>query len=127
MSTKKLKVSPFEIVWYLLTGAVALWGLVYIVLGLIAQFYPAPSADNPLAKANGVIESKFGLGFLYWGLIILAIGVVAAVFVLCITAKTSDREVEKTQRRAARLAAAHKEEGKPEVVDAVVEPKAEAE
>lgn len=120
MSKKQLKVSPFEIVWYSLTGAVGLWGLTYVVLGLVAAFYPATSENNPLGKADKTIADLFGLGFLYWGLIILAIAVVAAVFVLCIYAKTTDREVEKAQRRAARLAAQNNA-----VVDAEVEPKAE--
>lgn len=122
MSNKASKLKIFEIVWYTLTGAVAVWGLTYVVLGLIAAFYPATVDSNPLAQANKVIVNNFGLGFLYWGLIILAIGVVSAAFVLCIAAKSTDRELEKVQRRAARLAAQTKT---PEVVDAEVEPKAE--
>lgn len=123
MSKKKLKVSIFELVWYILTGACAVWGVTYVVLGLVAKFYPATSENNPLGQADGKFADTFGLGFLYWGLIILAIAVVAAVIVLCLTAKTSDREVEKAQRRAARLAlneeAPKVEETK--VVDAEVE------
>lgn len=124
MSKKKLPVSIFEIVWYSLTGLVGIWGLVYIVLGLFAQFYPATNGNNPLKKASDVIESNFGLGFLYWGLIILGIAVVLAVIVLCINAKTADREVEKASRRAARLAA-QVETPETNVVDAEVAPKAE--
>lgn len=105
MANKKAKLSIFEIVWYSITGLVSLWGLTYIVLGLIAAFYPATSDKNELLKASETIAKYFGLGFLYWGIIILAIGVVAAAFVLCIKAKETDREVEKSQRRAARLAA----------------------
>ncbi len=126
MSKKKMKpISIFEIVWYILTGAVAIWGLVYVILGLVAQFYPATDSNNPIKKASDVIAENFGLGFLYWGLIIIGIAVVAAVFVLCITAKTADREVEKATRRAARLA--QTETPAPEVIDAEVKeaPKAE--
>lgn len=118
MGKTQRKVSIFEIVWYSLTGAVGVWGLTYVVLGLVAAFYPATSENNPLEQANRVIAKYFGLSFLYWGLIIMAIATVCAVFVLCIYAKTSDREVEKAQRRAARLAAQN-------VVEAQVEPKAE--
>ena len=124
MSKKKLPISVFEIVWYSLTGAVGVWGLTYVVLGLVAQFYPGTNSNNPLKKASDVIAENFGLGFLYWGLIILGIAVVAAVAVLCINAKTADREVEKATRRAARLAQV--ETPAPEVIDAEVEaPKAE--
>ena len=124
MSKKKLPISVFEIVWYSLTGAVGVWGLTYVILGLVAQFYPATNSNNPLKKASDVIAENFGLGFLYWGLIILGIAVVAAVAVLCINAKTADREVEKATRRAARLAQV--ETPAPEVIDAEVEaPKAE--
>lgn len=119
MGKKKLNVSIFEIVWYLLTGAVAIWGIVYIVLGLVAQYYPSTSEKNPLFDVNNRFTSTFGLSFLYWGLIIFGIGVVAAVACLCLTAKTTDREAEKAQRRAARLAAV--ETPKEEVVDAKVE------
>ena len=124
MSKKKLPISIFEIVWYSLTGAVGVWGLVYVILGLIAQFYPATNSNNPIKKASDVIAENFGLGFLYWGLIIIGIAVVLAVIVLCINAKTADREVEKATRRAARLAA-QVEAPAPEVIDAEVAPKAE--
>lgn len=119
---KKRKISIFEIVWYALTGAVAAWGLTYIVLGLVHSFYPSTISNNPLNDANATIVEKFGLGFLYWGLIILAIAVVAACVVLCIYAKTTDREAEKANRRAARLAAANEQ---VKVVDAEVAPAAE--
>ena len=119
--SKKNNLSVFEIVWYILTGAVAVWGLTYVVLGLVGQFYPASSENNPLMQANNAIKGAFGLGFLYWGLIILAIAVVCLVFVLCVYAKRTDREAEKTQRRAARLAAQSSTKA-PEVVDAEVEP-----
>mgnify|MGYP003295270099 CR=1 FL=1 len=121
---KDRKISIFEIVWYSITGAVALWGLTYIVLGLVHAFYPSTISNNPLNEANEEMITNFGLGFLYWGLIIMAIGVVSACVALCICAKTTDREAEKANRRAARLAAAN-EASKPEVVDAEVAPAAE--
>lgn len=121
---KQRKISIFEIVWYAITGGVAIWGLVYVILGLVHAFYPSTLSNNPLNEANEQMIANFGLGYLYWGLIILAIGVVAAIVVLCIYAKTTDREAEKANRRAARLAAAN-EASKPEVVDAEVAPAAE--
>lgn len=95
----KNKKSVFEIVWYSLTGAVGLWGLTFIVLGIVCSFIPLHSA---LAEANVEHANTFGLGFLYWGLIILAIASVAAIIVLLAYAKKVDRDFEKTQRRTAR-------------------------
>ena len=100
---KKFKnLSLFEIIWYALTGAVAVWGLTFIVLGIVARNLKS-TAD--LVKANASYAKAMGLGFFNWGMILLATGVVLAVIVLLVFAKQADREVEKQQRRAARLAA----------------------
>ena len=104
MAKAKLKLSIFEIVWYSLTGGLALWGLTFIVLGVIARNL---SSSEALAKANEAYAKVMGLGYFEWGTIILSIAVVAAVIVLLINAKSADREVEKQQRRAARLASAN--------------------
>ena len=95
---KKLPLSIFEIVAYSILALLALWGLVYIALGFSCDFI---SVKSDLYKANANLGT---LGFLYQGLIILAVSAVVAVVVLLIHAKTSDREYEKNQRRAARLA-----------------------
>ena len=95
---KKLPLSIFEIVAYSILALLALWGLVYIILGFTCEFI---STKSDLYKAN----ANFGtLGFLYQGFIILASSAVVAVIILLIHAKTSDREYEKQQRRALRLA-----------------------
>lgn len=99
MKMAKSKKPIFEIVWYTITGAVALWGLTYVVLGTICSFIPL---DSGLAEANNAIVNNFGLGFLYWGLIILAIASLAAIIVLLSFAKRVDRDFEKKQRRSLR-------------------------
>ena len=132
---KKLPLHPFELVWYGLTGLVGLWGLTYIVLGLVAENLPIKSADEGLVKANGEFAKTFGLDFLGWGLIILAIAAVAAVVVLLLFSNKIDRDYEKTVRRAQRLAQLEAEEDKEEaalkqeenIVDAEVEPVKEEE
>ncbi len=95
-----LKLSVFELVAYSVLLLVGLWGLVYICLGIASEFVHYKSA---VAQANKVIISNFGLGFLYWGIIILAISVAFAVIILLVNAKKSDRDYEKAQRRAQRL------------------------
>ena len=116
MAKKQRKVSIFEIVWYSLTGALALWGLVFIVLGVIARNL---TSDAELYKADASYAATMKLGFLNSGMILLSVGVVAAIIVLLIFAKTADREVEKQQRRAARLAAANNAAEEVEVKEQV--------
>lgn len=98
MKKNKLPLSIFEIVAYSVLLLLGLWGLVYIILGVSCEFV---SYKSDLYIANGKLGT---LGFLYQGIIILAVAVVAAVVVLLINAKQSDRDFEKAQRRAARLA-----------------------
>ena len=100
---KKLKISLFEFIVYILSGALALWGLTYVILGLFGQYLEIGSDQNVLAKANESFAKVFGLGFFGWGLIILSIGAVLAIICLCVNAKKTDKEAEKAARRAARL------------------------
>lgn len=105
MAQKKLnKTSIFEIIWYVLTGGLALWGLTFITLGVIVRNI---KSDADLAKANASWLSTMKTDYFTSGIILLVTGVILAVIVLLIFAKTADREVEKQQRRAARLAAAN--------------------
>ena len=126
---KKFPLHPFELVWYILCGLVGIWGLTYIVLGLVEQNLPISTEHSDLTEANEVIVEKFKLGFLAWGLIILAIAAVAIVVVLLIFSAKVDRDYEKNVRRAQRLAQLEEEELKEEaaeeqqqVIDAEVEP-----
>ena len=126
---KKLPLHPFEIIWYVLCGLVGLWGLTYIVFGIVAQNLPISSESEGFVKVNEDFAETFKLDFLGWGLIILAIASVAAVVVLLLFSSKVDRDYEKNVRRAQRLAQLEAEEEKleaeeqqEEVVDAEVEP-----
>ena len=124
---KKLPLHPFEMAWYALCALVGIWGLTYIVLGLVAENLPITSEDKGLVKTSGEFAKTFGLDFLGWGLIILAIAGVAAVLVLLVFSSKVDRDYEKNVRRAQRLAQLEAEEAKEEaeqnqVIDAEVEP-----
>ena len=119
---KPLPLHPFEIVWYTLTGLVGVWGLTYIVLGLVAENLPITSEDKGLVKANADFAKTFKLDFFGWGLIILAIASVAIVVVLLLFSNKVDREYEKNVRRAQRLAQLEAEEAKEEIIDAEIEP-----
>ena len=99
---KKLPVSIVELVIYSLAGLLGIWGLVYIALGVSCVYIDYKSA---LYEADLHLKETTGqLGFLLQGIIILASAVLVLVVTLLITAKKSDREFEKAQRRAARLA-----------------------
>ena len=120
---KKFPLHPFELVWYPLCGLVGIWGIVYIVLGLVALNLPVAAEDGDLVKANAKIAKTFGLDFFGWGLIILAIAAVAIVIALLLFSNKVDREYEKTVRRAQRMAQLEAEVDKEEgVIDAEVEP-----
>ena len=125
---KKLAVHPFEIVWYALCCAIMVWGLTYITLGLVAENLPIKAENEGLVKVNLDFAGVFGLDFLGWGLIILAIGAVAAVIVLIAFSSKVDRDYEKNVRRAQRLAQLEEEEAKEEaaaqeeIIDAEVAP-----
>ena len=117
MAKKKLAVSKFELVWYIICAAVILWGLTYFVLGLVNKF----ARPEGLKEFCHGFESLFKLSLQFWGAIIMAIGAVAGVVVMLFYAKTYDRAADREQRRSARLAALKKEEKvvdeqQPEVV-----------
>ena len=106
MAKKKLPVSLFELIWYPICIAVILWGLTYVVLGLVNQFNDFSSL-NSFCKD---FKNTFKLDLYFWGLIIIAIGVVAGVVVCLFFAKTFDKAADREQRRSARLNALKKEE-----------------
>lgn len=96
----KLKISLFELISYCVLGALAIWGLVYIILGFVCS--TALRYDSGLLIRDNEMKAN-GLGFLSQGIIILAVSIVVAVIILLSCAKKSDRTFEKEQRRAARL------------------------
>ena len=106
MAKKKLPVSLFELVWYPICVAVILWGLTYVVLGLVNQFNDFKTLNSFCVD----FKNTFKLDLYFWGLIIIAIGVVAGVVVCLFFAKTFDKAADREQRRSARLNALKKEE-----------------
>ena len=119
----KLPVSIFELVWYPICALVIIWGLTYVILGLVTKY----NNISALTEFNTNFTKQFGLSLYFWGLLIVVIGVVAGVAVMLIFAKTFDRATEREQRRSARLNALKKDDDKvvAEQPAEVVEAKAE--
>ena len=99
---KNKKNNVGEIIAYVLAGLIALWGLTYLVLGIVAENLNVMSSENELLKASNTIKKLFGLNFIGWGMILLAVGALLAVIVLAVNAKKTDREFDREARRAAR-------------------------
>ena len=106
MNKKKIKLSIFEIVWYGLCALVFLWGLTYIVLGLLGKYLPIEPSKNYIQQASDSYAKIFKLGFFGYGLIHVGVAAVLALIVLLVYSRKSDREYEKEQRRAALRASA---------------------
>lgn len=115
MKNKLKQLSLFEKIAYSILLLLGLWGFIYTVLGFVCEFI---SVHNGLRVANDYVKSTFGTGFLTCGLIVMGVSALAAVVVLLVNAKKSDRDFEKAQRRAARL----KKKPESEVVDVTSSP-----
>lgn len=103
MREKLKKLTTFEKICYPICCLLMLWGITYVVLGLIADNLQVSSSNNYLKQASDALASIFGLGFFGWGLIIFGIGAVLMTITLLVNARNTDRDYEKAQRRAARL------------------------
>lgn len=108
---KKLPVSKFELVAYIILGLLLLWGIIYMILGFACTILPF---DNPLCVTDKYLKGINGLGFLTQGIIIVVVSLVVLVIVLLANAKKSDKAFEKTQRRQARIS----QRNSPEIADA---------
>lgn len=116
---KKLPLSIFELVWYSICALVIIWGLVYVILGLVTRY----NDIDALKEFDVNFKKTFGLAVYFWGLIIIAIGVIAGIVVMLFYAKVFDKATEREQRRSARLSALKQNdkvvsEQQPELVDA---------
>ena len=102
MSTEasKKQIKGKELVWYIVSGVLAVLALTSLVFGIVGHHLPGNLDDNFIKQA----EKAIVLDFRTWGVIVLAIAAIIATINLLAFAKSSDREVEKTLRRQQRLA-----------------------
>jgi hypothetical protein len=124
MPTKKTFLPRKELVWYAIAATLATLGLVFLVFGIIGSHLPVKASDNWVKNSeNAWLVPWSKMGYRWWGLIILGVGLAIGIIALCVFARSGDRDSERAQRRAQRLALEDEEE---EVVEVEAEEKVEA-
>ncbi len=116
------KLSRKELFWYVLAGIIGVTGLLFLVFGIVGDHFPGLYADNWIAASeNAWLKNWSGLGYRYWGIILIAAGAFIAIVALAVFAKEGDRDSDRERRRAQRLGATVSP-----VVDVTPEEKTEA-
>ena len=106
--SKARKLSGKELFWYILSGLLALLGLIFVVFALIGDYLPVLASDNWVFQSEAVwLTSWSPLGYRYWGIILFGVAAVIASIALNFFAREGDRDEERAIRRAQRLAAAN--------------------
>lgn len=100
----KDKVSKGEFAWYVVSGLIALFGLVLIILGIVERNMNIIPSKNFILQADEKVQNALHIFITFrgWGLIFLGLGVVMAVITLCVNARKTDREVDRQIRRQQR-------------------------
>ena len=105
MPTKKTKLKRKEIAWYVISGILAFVGLVFVVFGIVGDHLPVKASDNWVIISEKAWLSNWShIGYRVWGIILVAAGALIAAIALTLFAKEGDRDTERAQRRAQRLA-----------------------
>lgn len=119
MPNKKIHLKKKEIVCYCIAGFLAFVGLVFLVFGIVGDHLPVKASDNWILISEKAWLSNWSqIGYRYWGIILILVGAVFAAIVLTVSAKEGDRDTERAQRRAQRLAI--EAEAAPEATEAEV-------
>lgn len=113
MKENTKKISKKEIVWYSISGFIALVGLFFLVLGIVGENIPVVYSENWILYSEPLWLSNWsGMGYRYWGLILFLAGSLLAVVCLSVFARETDRDSERASRRAQRLGIEKVEETK---------------
>lgn len=103
--SKKNHSARKERFWYILGGFLAFAGLVFLIFGIIGDHMPVKASDNWVIYSQDMwLTNWSGMGYRYWGLILLGLGTLIAVIALTYFASSGDRDSERAARRAQRLA-----------------------
>ncbi|OPZ34137.1 MAG: hypothetical protein BWY98_01198 [Tenericutes bacterium ADurb.BinA155] len=101
---KEKKISGKELGWYIVAAVFTLVGLVFFIFGLIGKYYPGKASDNWISiSENAWLINWSKMGYRWWGLILIGVGVLIAVIALTVFARVADRDDERNLRRQQRL------------------------
>ncbi len=103
MNKKSLKLRRGEIALYVILILVALTGLALIICGIVGSHLDLTMDDNSIAYTESVLIGATGLGYRWWGTIILVVAAVIAAIALSSFAKKEDRDEERNARRRERM------------------------
>ncbi len=125
MKTKNNSENTFswkEITCYVISGLITMFGLILMVLHLVARFSNENANTNPLkiAENNLMQAMNVPINFLGYGLIFFSLGIVILIITLAVNAKKTDRIIEKEMRRQQRLASSLIDEGQDKIIEAEI-------
>ncbi|MBQ9458173.1 MAG: hypothetical protein IJU64_06730 [Bacilli bacterium] len=116
---KKLNLSKKEWFWYILTLFLAFVGLVFAIIGIIGDHLPVKASENWVRVSEKAWLTNWSpLGYRYWGIVLLAGGLIIFALALTLFSRESDRDNERAIRRAQRLAAMSEAENVVEAEEA---------
>ena len=99
MPTKKTFLPRKELVWYAIAATLATLGLVFLVFGIIGSHLPVKASDNWVKNSeNTWLVPWSKMGYRWWGLIILGVGLAIGIIALCVFARSGDRDSERAER-----------------------------
>ncbi len=120
----KIKLDPKEIVWIVIASVFGVTFLTFISFHFIAEIINNAGVKhelNALLVADDAMRKATKMGWLYWGLIALAIGVTIILISLNYFAKVNEQNIDREKRRKERM----KNISEDSVVQVVEEEKAQ--
>lgn len=100
----KLKISTKEFVFYLIAAIFGIWGLTFLIFGIIGSYLPVLESENWVSISEKAWLTNWSpWGYRGWGLLLMLIGCAIAFITLLVYARTSDKDVERANRRKQRL------------------------
>lgn len=98
----KAKLSGKEITWLVISFIFLATALTFIAFHFIAAGINAGGVEakyNLLLQADKAMISATKLGWLYWGLVALLVGVIILIITLEVFARKNEKSVDKDRRR----------------------------
>ncbi|MCR5078801.1 MAG: hypothetical protein K6B65_02615 [Bacilli bacterium] len=103
--TKVRKLSSKELAWYIVAGILTFVGLIFVVFAVVGDFLPVLASENWVYVSEAAWLTNWSpMGYRYWGLTLVGVGVVIAAAALNFFAREGDKDEERALRRAQRLA-----------------------